>query len=244
MLRVYTLLQRLFPGQPFHVDGFHQEVRSCLPQSGAILDLGCGSNEALACYRTDALQAWGVDFQVHPQLQHPEWFRPLGPDGRIPFPDGSFDVVSALWVLEHVRDGAGFLREVSRVLKSGGYFVGHTLNRAHYVVWLRRLFGLLPHSFNQKLVRRLYGREPHDTFPAWYRLNSEKQMRRAGSGAALELLRVQRYADPGYFRFWEWLQCLAVRTDWLLDRLRPGWGRIYLTATFRKQEAASLARAA
>jgi SAM-dependent methyltransferase len=241
---VAKLLRRLFPDYQFHLAGFYDEIHASLPQRGALLDLGCGSNVALSYYRCEAIQVWGADFQAHPNLQHSEWFRLLQPDGKIPFPDGTFDTVSAMWVLEHVRDPQAFLREVARVLKPGGRFIGHTLNRAHYLVWLRRLLGLLPHSFNQKLIRWLYGREHHDTFPTWYRLNSERQLHRAAASSGLQLLRVRRYPDPNYFAFWNWLHRLAVRVDRLLDRLRPGWGRIYLTATFQKPDPASQAQAA
>jgi SAM-dependent methyltransferase len=234
---VTWLLARLFPDWEHHVDGLHREMLTCLPRQGAVLDLGCGANDALESYRTDTLEVWGTDLQTHPHLRYPEWFRPLGPDGRIPFPEASFDVVCARWVLEHVREPGPFLAEVSRVLKPGGRFVAHTVNTGHYVTWLRRAIGLLPHSLNQKVVRWMYGRDCHDTFPAYYRLNTERRLRRATAGTPLHLVRLTRYPDPAYFSFWEPLERLAARVDRLLDRLHPALGRLYFTAVFHKQEA-------
>jgi SAM-dependent methyltransferase len=236
-------LRRYFPDDLHHVEGFHREVAAHLPQTGRVLDLGCGANAELAPYRTATREVWGADFQAHSQLQHAIWFRQLGRDGGIPFPAGHFDLVTSVMVLEHVRDPAAFLREVARVLRPGGAFVGHTVSGEHYVTWVRRAFGLLPHSVTQAVVWRLYGRACEDTFPVFYRLNGERAIRRAGRPAGLSLVGLRRYADPGYLRFSRLTQALAVMADWSLEKVGAGLGRLYLTVTLRK-EAAPLRRTA
>ena len=47
----------------------------------------------------------------------------------LPFPDGSFDMVFCCDVLEHVRDLAAVISEISRVLRPGGIFFFDTINR-------------------------------------------------------------------------------------------------------------------
>jgi len=42
----------------------------------------------------------------------------------LPLPDDHFDVVTCNWVLYHVSDRAGAIREMARVLRPGGRFVG------------------------------------------------------------------------------------------------------------------------
>jgi SAM-dependent methyltransferase len=45
-------------------------------------------------------------------------------DGRtLPYPDGSFDLVSCMQVLHHVRTAKGLIREIARVLRPGGVVV-------------------------------------------------------------------------------------------------------------------------
>jgi SAM-dependent methyltransferase len=52
----------------------------------------------------------------------------VGEDGRLPYADGTFDLVCSLEVIEHVEDQFGFLREAFRVLKRDGTLLLSTPN--------------------------------------------------------------------------------------------------------------------
>lgn len=58
--------------------------------------------------------------------------------GRLPFADGTADVVSAGELLEHVPDLPGVVAEACRVLRPGGLLVLDTLN----ATWLARLLAV------------------------------------------------------------------------------------------------------
>lgn len=224
------------------IDGhaaFARIVQAQLPEAGQVLDLGCGDNANLAPFRTSQRAIWGVDYQQHPELHDAGWFRLLEHDGRIPFPDCTFDVITSRWVLEHVEQPVIFLQEVQRVLRPGGLFISLSIHGWHYVTWITRLIHLLPHALTQSLVFRLYGRAHHDTFPTHYRLNTTRQLRRAGQAAGLYLAQLTRIANPCYFSFCPPLERLAIVTDWLLEEICPGLGRIYFIATLRKGEQAA-----
>ncbi|HEV3384389.1 MAG TPA: methyltransferase domain-containing protein [Gemmata sp.] len=234
-----ALLRRVFPRDLHHVEGLHKAIATAIPDRARILDLGCGKNADLARYRTRTREVWGSDYQSHPELRHPRWFVKLRKDGTIPFPDAHFDTVVTVMVLEHIVDPQLFLQEVSRVLRPGGRFIGHSISGRHYVTFISRLFGLLPHWLNQRMIRKLYNRRVEDTFPAYYRMNSEGVVRRNCDETGLTLTGFQRYADPGYFRFSKPLMTAAILADRLLDGLVPGWGRLYFTAIAAKPDGVS-----
>ena len=77
-----------------------------------VLDIGCGRNKLAGAVGLDRHPLPGVD--VVADL-----------DGELPFPEASFDCVSANQVLEHVRDLVGLVHELHRVLRPGGLLVAH-----------------------------------------------------------------------------------------------------------------------
>jgi SAM-dependent methyltransferase len=92
-----------------------------------VLDAGCGTGGML-----DLLRTWPDTIATGADLS-PESLRFTRERGHrrlagadlalLPFPDGSFDGVTALDVLEHVPDDARALREIARVLRPGGVLV-------------------------------------------------------------------------------------------------------------------------
>jgi len=228
---------RYFPRDGDAIEGYHGAIRSSLPGTRRLLDLGCGDNTDLAVYRGRNREVWGVDFQAHPQLANRAWFRPLEANGAVPFPAGYFDAIASRWVLEHVAQPQRFLDEVQRLLRPGGCFIALTVNAGHYVSWLSRLTDLLPHTAKQWLVQRLYSRPLHDTFPTCYRLNTRAGVRRQALRAGLRLTNVARFANPDYFSFSPMLRRGAVLADWLLERAGTDLGRLYMVVTLHKPAA-------
>lgn len=236
--------RKFFPQDQDVLRAFHDELGRRLPEQGALLDLGCGDLRDVAPYRQGGRTVWGSDFETHPFLADPQWFRELRPDGGIPFADASFDVVTSVWVLEHIDRPPAFCREVSRVLRPGGQFIALSIDGRHYVSWLTRLFRALPHEVTQQIIYRLYGRLPHDTHPTHYRLNTPTQLRRAAHSAGLRVASIRHFANPDYFSFCKPLRKAAIVTDWLLEHISTGLGRIYFVATLEKPALAGSARAA
>jgi SAM-dependent methyltransferase len=97
-----------------------------------VLDLGCGDGLLVATLASQRAQAVGIDVD-HAALQA-AISRPVVPglhdahfvEGRIerlPFPDGTFDVVTAVTVLCLVADRSTALQEAARVLRPGGRLI-------------------------------------------------------------------------------------------------------------------------
>ncbi|EGV20657.1 Methyltransferase type 11 [Thiocapsa marina 5811] len=98
----------------------------------------------------------------------------VGVGESIPYPDGSFDLVFADNVLEHLPDPARVFAEVARVLRPGGVLLGKTPNKWRYVPLIAQL---TPHAFHRWVVR-WRGRASDDVFPTGYRANSRADIAR------------------------------------------------------------------
>lgn len=88
-----------------------------------ILDVGCGTGANLKM-----LAEFGTAEGVDLSQQALEFCRERGLDGvrygeaeNLPFEDNSFDLVTALDVLEHLDDDGAGLNEIFRVLRPGGH---------------------------------------------------------------------------------------------------------------------------
>jgi ubiquinone/menaquinone biosynthesis C-methylase UbiE len=51
-------------------------------------------------------------------------------DGKLPFENNTFDLITSFQVIEHFHDTKQYLSEINRVLKPGGYFLLTTPDRA------------------------------------------------------------------------------------------------------------------
>lgn len=94
-----------------------------------VLDLGCGTGESVDYFRrkNPEIQWVGLDIEnsheVLQRVRRDADFLTYNGD-KIPFEDGSFDLVFCNQVYEHVRRPFALIHEVDRVLRRGGYFVG------------------------------------------------------------------------------------------------------------------------
>jgi SAM-dependent methyltransferase len=127
-----------------------------------ILEVGCGWGE-LAERLAEATGAEVVATDLSPHMV--ELARARGLDSRVadvqalPFPDRSFDVVVAAWMLYHVPDLDRGLAELARVLRPGGTLVALT-NSAYHLQELRDLVGSgpSPSTFTRENGRELLSR--------------------------------------------------------------------------------------
>ena len=99
----------------------------CLPENGRglrALDVGCGTGHHLADLRQRGFEVSGVDGS--PEMVARARARNQGVPiecadvEALPFPSGRFDLVLCIEVLRYLRDPAGCLREIARVMRPGG----------------------------------------------------------------------------------------------------------------------------
>ena len=141
------------------------EVYSRYGEGLAVLDLGCGEGNSSAFFRAlDPTVVWrGVDMVNSPEVQGRSATLPgmTSFDGiNLPYEANYFDIVYSHQVFEHVREPHPLMRDVVRVLKPGGYFVGsvaylepyHSFSVFNFtpfgMVYLMEATGLVPETLH------------------------------------------------------------------------------------------------
>lgn len=112
--------------------GVHSGAHRLLSQlpRGTLADLGAGQG-ALSVWARDAgFQTTAIDFNEGNFVADSINFVQADLNKPLPIPDDSFDVVAALEVIEHLENSYALLREITRILKPGGYAVVSTPNES------------------------------------------------------------------------------------------------------------------
>jgi SAM-dependent methyltransferase len=109
---------------------------------GTLLDVGCGGGELLAAATARGWRAAGAEPMAaaadQARARAPAADIRTGLSSEAGFAAGSFDVVCAFHVLEHMADTRAFLAELARLARPGGLVVVETPN---YASLLRRRHG-------------------------------------------------------------------------------------------------------
>lgn len=98
-----------------------------------VLDVGCGLGLYVQRFQDLGAEAHGVDLDPE-RVARAQAISPhirVGSAEALPYPEGSFDLVFANEVLEHVQDDRLAVRECYRVLRPGGYLAIFVPNRLY-----------------------------------------------------------------------------------------------------------------
>jgi SAM-dependent methyltransferase len=160
----------------------------CVPAGARVLDYGCGHAAYLSDFHHRGVAISGAEiaeYAVEACRNHGYDVHKVDDFSHIPFHEGEFDVIYLMQVFEHLRSPHNFLKELARILKSGGMLYLAVPNAAS--IW-RKVFGhnwvsgwFAPfHLFHytrdtlEKLARQ-HGFELIDTWSrtpeSWFRLN-------------------------------------------------------------------------
>lgn len=106
-----------------------------VPCGGKALDLGCGNGKTVSSLLDEGFEVIGADFSEEAVKSCIARFGDSAIFVRadctsLPFPDGTFDYVTAVHVIEHLSDAemVSFASEVQRVLRIGGFLFVRTFD--------------------------------------------------------------------------------------------------------------------
>jgi 2-polyprenyl-3-methyl-5-hydroxy-6-metoxy-1,4-benzoquinol methylase len=221
-------------GEAIKAKRYQRRFRELLTRSTAtatgpirVLDVGCADGRLLTWYRESMpdreIDTWGIDIgEAAVEQAKRNGHRAVA--GRFEvdteLPDGTFDLIVASHVIEHVADPIAFARRASELLRPGGLFMFATPNVDSTDV---RRFG------------RYWGGWH---FPRHWTLYSAQTARQLADIVGLDVENVVYEVNPV---FWNWTMHakLAERRPALADRLfptvsifQPGLQSFVLLATF------------
>ena len=156
---------------------FEEKLRQIIAPGDRVLDAGCGTGKffGMDFAREIGCQLVGIDLRQDLSANSEIDFGVRAELNRLPFSDGSFDVVNCRLVIEHVDFPDTVLKEFYRVLKPGGRLAIFTPNLLHY---FGAAASLTPHWFHVWFNSRVRGFSEEDVFPTRYRANTRRQLRK------------------------------------------------------------------
>jgi len=176
----WALERRITPGVESSQSEYARIVKAHVAPSTRWLELGCGHQlwpewipgQAETAGRARLLVGLDPDaasLKLNPVVQH----RVAGL--QLPFREGSFDLVTANMVFEHLEDPVAVLCDIRRVLTPRGVCIFHTPNSRH---WLTALGRRTPQFLKNVLIKFTEGRVAKDVYPTHYRVNTQESVAR------------------------------------------------------------------
>jgi SAM-dependent methyltransferase len=200
----WKLEQRIAPGLRYSQTHYENILGRHVTSSTRWLDLGCGRHllpawrhEAEVALIQRAASVVGVDLDLDSLRDNTSIAaRCQSSVIDLPFADGSFSLVTANMVVEHVENPAGMLRELHRVLAPGGHLIFHTPNARGFPTAVARA---LPDGFKKTLAFWLDGRAEKDVFPTYYRANRSADIRQLAAAAGFDVAELNLVSTTAVF---------------------------------------------
>lgn len=219
------------PGWHPATEVYAERVRDHLRPGDRLLDIGCGRGGLIEQLQHPISRTFGIDPDFASLRDHrlTSFPRAVAPGHHLPFRNGSFDVITAAWVLEHLVEPEAAFAAIARALRPGGAFIFITPNARHPLAWANNIAGKLG-RVQGRLVDLLYGRAEDDTFPTAYKANTPKATAHLAARAGLAVASLDLITDPSYLAF----NALAFRVMSGVDNYLPPDRQIHIVGVIRK----------
>ncbi|NBX49023.1 class I SAM-dependent methyltransferase [bacterium] len=199
---------------------FLQYVDRALTPSSVLVDVGCGRTSYGAHVYQKAARRIGLDVDVYAKENPLMDEVVIMQDDYFHLPDASADVVTAQWVVEHVKHPDIFLSEIHRMLRKDGVFIFMTTNIRSPIMWLTSFFSTHTKS---RFRSRILGYAPDETFETAYAMNTPEDLHRLAVEHGFTIEALDRIESYGYFRFsfivlWLYIQWAKLLRSIVHDR--------------------------
>jgi SAM-dependent methyltransferase len=175
----------------------------------------------------------GLDV-CHEALKENEFlsYRVVGDAQRLPFKAGAFDFIVSQWLLEHLSSPQFFFKEACRCLRKGGSFA--VVSNSLFCP-LMLFNAIMPSKLRDGIKRKLLPKEvEEDTFPTFYRANTQRQLRRLVRSTELKEKFFIYASDLSFFIFNRILFAFWLVVDRLTEKKFLGPLRMHFLGVYEK----------
>jgi ubiquinone/menaquinone biosynthesis C-methylase UbiE len=224
LYRLYWRIEQVIaPGLRYSQDSYEDALSELINSHTVWLDIGCG-HHVLPEWRANAERELvsrasyvaGIDLDSASIAKHRTiTFTWVGSVDCLPFPDNSFNLITANMVVEHFAAPCRAFAEIRRTLAPGGVFLFHTPNVNVYPALVNKH---LPNGLKKIAAKVLEGRESEDVYPAYYRCNSERTIIETADRSGLDVKQIRHI--PTTATFGRILPIAALELLWIRTTMR------------------------
>lgn len=230
------LKRKYYATVPRPSETFDNEILSNIKNNFTLLDAGCGSElKTLVKISGNIKYAVGVD--MCRKFKKYDKIKAISADlSHIPFKANSFDIVVCRSVTEHLTNPVDFLKECSRILKSGGKLIILCPNKWDYVSVFS---ALTPNCFHTIFLKKIAfanlegQKRGYENFSTYFLLNTRGAFYKKAKGTDLVVKKIIAVRNNPIYLMWSKLTYyVGVIYDRLitklnLDWLQPNWLVVY-----------------
>lgn len=180
---------------------YERRIGEMLKPGDTLMDAGCGyTAPILQNFKGKCSRLVGVDLVDFRKSEKTEGIDLIKSDlARIDLPSASVDLIISRSVLEHIKDIQPVYEEMHRLLKPGGHFFFLVPNLHDYVSLIS---WMVPNGLHSWIVAKAEGRDPKDTFPAFYKSNTQAAVRKLAARTGFEFLSIDYLGQyPSMLKF-------------------------------------------
>jgi SAM-dependent methyltransferase len=193
--------QKFFKSEDHPYRIYEKRIGEMLKPESTLMDAGCGyTAPILQNFKGKANRLVGVDLVDFRENEKTAGIDLIKSDlSGIDLASESIDLIISRSVLEHIKDIEPVYREMHRLLKPNGHFFFMVPNLHDYVSLIS---WMVPNDLHSWIVAKAEGRDPKDTFPAFYKSNTHSAVSKLARKTGFELVSIDYLGQyPSMLKF-------------------------------------------
>ena len=224
---VCRLKEKLYGNHEHPYCIYEKIITKYIQQNSTVLDVGCGREApVLRKFNNFCDILIGIDIADFNKKRNGTVHLIAGDIDNIGLRDNSIDIVISRSVFEHIESPMLVYQEIHRVLKPGGCLIFLTPNLYDYASLFAQI---IPNCFHAHIVKITEGRDEQDTFPTYYRSNTQRAIEKLAASVGFRVSSILYLGQyPSYFVFNPLLFLLGTAYDKIVCRFESlrflrGW---------------------